>query len=91
VLREDWLSVYEWGVAGYSPSPYQGKVIFFWTEEEPKRKYGWHPWIKSNEVNIHIIPGNHITSRTRYLSVLAEHLRTCVQDVQENSQEKGVK
>jgi amino acid adenylation domain-containing protein len=91
VLRQDWLSVYEWGVAGYSPSPYQGKVTFFWTEEEPKRKYGWRPWMKSNEADIHIIPGNHITSRTRYLSVLADHLRTCVQDVQAHSQEKGVR
>jgi amino acid adenylation domain-containing protein len=91
VLRQDWLSVYEWAVAGYSPSPYPGKVTFFWTEEEPKRKYGWRPWMKSNEVDIHIIPGNHITSRTRYLSVLAEHLRTCVQNVQAHSQEKGVR
>jgi len=83
VLRQDWLSVYEWGVAGYWPSsPYKGKVTFFWTEEEPKRKYGWRPWIKTNEVDIHIIPGNHITSRTRYLSTLADHLRTCVQGVQ---------
>jgi thioesterase domain-containing protein/aryl carrier-like protein len=84
-LRQDWLSVYEWGVAGYVPSPYTGKVTFFWTEEEPARKYGWRPWIKSNEVDIHIIPGNHITSRTRYLSVLAEHLRTCVENVQKRS------
>jgi len=87
-LRQDWLSVYEWGVAGYSPSSYSGKVTFFWTEEEPKRKNAWRPWIANNEVNIHIIPGNHITSRTRYLSVLAEHLRTCVQGVQKHSQEK---
>jgi amino acid adenylation domain-containing protein len=85
-LRQDWLSVYEWGVAGYVPSsPYTGKVTFFWTEEEPTRKYAWRPWIKSNEVDIHIIPGNHITSRTRYLSVLAEHLRICVQKVQNRS------
>jgi len=85
VLRQDWLSVYEWAVAGYLPSPYPGKVTFFWTEEEPARKYGWRPGIKSNEVDIHIIPGNHISSRTRYLSILAEHLRTCVQNVQNRS------
>ncbi len=90
-LRQEWLSVYEWAVAGYLPSPYPGPVTFFWTEEEPGRKNAWRPWIANNEVDIHIIPGNHITSRTRYLSVLAEHLRTCVQDVQEHSQEKGVR
>ncbi len=90
-LRQEWLSVYEWAVAGYLPSPYPGPVTFFWTEEEPGRKNAWRSWIANNEVDIHIIPGNHITSRTRYLSVLAEHLRTCVQDVQEHSQEKGVR
>lgn len=81
-LREDWLSVYEWAVAGYQPSPYTGKLTFFWTEEEPARKYNWRPWIAHNEVDIHIIPGNHITSRTRHLSVLAEHLRQCVERAQ---------
>jgi thioesterase domain-containing protein len=85
VLRQDWLSVYEWAVAGYVPSPYPGKVTFFWTEEEPLRKNAWRTWIKANEVDIHIIPGNHITSRTRHLSVLAEHLRICVQNTYERS------
>ncbi len=95
VLRQDWLSVYEWAVAGYWPSSsYKGKVTFFWTKEELKRLYGWHPWMKENEADIYIIPGNHITSRTRYLSTLADRLRTCVQDIQEEqnrSQEKELK
>src|SRR5207248_5545061 len=64
VLRQEWLSVYEWAVAGYRPEPYPGKVTFFWTEEEPTRKNGWRSWITNNEVDIHIVPGNHITSRT---------------------------
>ncbi len=83
VLRQDWLSVYEWAVAGYWPStPYPGKVTFFWTEEEPARKNGWIRWIKKNVIDVHIIPGNHISSRTRYLSVLAEELRICVEKAQ---------
>jgi amino acid adenylation domain-containing protein len=84
VLRQDWLSVYEWAVAGYWPStPYPGKITFFWTEEEPARKNGWMRWIKDNVIDVHIIPGNHISSRTRYLSVLAEQLRICVEKAQE--------
>jgi thioesterase domain-containing protein len=83
VLRDDWLSVYEWAVAGYWPStPYPGKVTFFWTEEEPARKNNWIRWIKNNVIDVHIIPGNHISSRTRYLSVLAEELRLCVEKAQ---------
>ncbi|HEY4387821.1 MAG TPA: hypothetical protein VGN34_25505, partial [Ktedonobacteraceae bacterium] len=82
-LRQDWLGVYEWAAAGYQPSAYPEKVTFFWTQEEPLRKNKWSPWITTNELDIHIIPGNHITSRTRYLSVLAEHLRSSMQSVPE--------
>ncbi|HTK09338.1 MAG TPA: amino acid adenylation domain-containing protein [Ktedonobacteraceae bacterium] len=82
-LRQDWLGVYEWAAAGYQPSAYPEKVTFFWTQEEPWRKNKWSPWITRNELDIHIIPGNHITSRTRYLSVLAEHLRSSMQSISE--------
>jgi hypothetical protein len=39
--------------------------------------------IAEQKVDSHIIPGNHITSRTTYLPILAEHLRTCLDKVYE--------
>jgi len=82
VLRQDWGSIYDWQAAGYMPHSYPGKITFFWTEEEPKRQEGWRQLIEEKEVDIHIIPGNHMTSRTTYLPVLAECLRTCLRKAQ---------
>ncbi len=82
VLRQDWRSIYDWQAAGYMPHSYPGKITFFWTEEEPKRQERWRQLIEEKEVDIHIIPGNHMTSRTTYLPVLAECLRTCLRKTQ---------
>lgn len=60
--------------------------MFFWTDEEPHRRERWRTLIaaktKANEVEVHIIPGNHITSRTEHLPVLAERLRMCLSKAQ---------
>jgi len=86
VLRRDWVSIYDWVASGYMPVLYPGKITFFWTDEEPFRRERWRKLnvvnTEGNEVEIHIIPGNHITSRTRYLSVLTEHLRLCISKAQ---------
>jgi hypothetical protein len=68
------------------PYSYAGKITFFWTEEEPQRREGWFKLmqaqlINEKKVDIHIVPGNHITSRTKYLPVLAEHLSACLNKV----------
>ena len=62
---------------------YPGKITFFWAEEEVLRKEGWRELIEDKDVDIHMIPGNHTTSRTEYLPVLAEHLYTCLSKVHE--------
>ena len=41
VLRQDWISIYDWVAAGYMPHSYPGKITFFWTDEEPLRREGW--------------------------------------------------
>jgi amino acid adenylation domain-containing protein len=81
VLRQDWLSIYDWIAAGYMPHSYDGQITFFWTEEEPLRRRGWIRLIEGKEVDIHTIPGNHMTSRTQFLPILAEHLRSCLDNV----------
>jgi hypothetical protein len=71
-------------VSDYTPSLYSGKITFFWTSEEPWRLVGWRKVVKAKEgeVKIHVLPGNHITSRTEHLPVLAERLRTCLSKAQ---------
>jgi FkbH-like protein len=82
VIRQDWLSMYDWVAAGYRPLSYPGKITFFWTDEEPFRRERWlklmESKIEANETESHIIPGNHITSRTQYLHALAEQLCICI-------------
>jgi amino acid adenylation domain-containing protein len=89
VLRKDWLGIYHWVASGYVPHSYPGKITFFWTAEEPLRRERWHKLmeakIDANKVEIHTIPGNHMTSRTRYLPVLAEQLGICLSKVQSTS------
>lgn len=89
-LLQNYPRLFDWVALGYAPSSiYAGKITFFWTEgenegnvERASRK-SWRKVEAMGEVEIHLIPGNHITSRTVYLPVLAEHLDNCIRKAQE--------
>ena len=89
-LLQNYPRLFDWIALGYSQStPYSGKITFFWTEgenegsvERASRK-SWRNVEAKGEVEIHLIPGDHITSRTVYLPVLAEHLNSCLRKAQE--------
>jgi len=83
-LRQDWSNIYDWQVANYTPGLYPGKITFFWSSEEPARSDGWQEVVKAKEgeIETYINPGNHISSRTEYLPVLAERLRGCLNRAQ---------
>jgi surfactin family lipopeptide synthetase A len=85
ILRQDFPQIYDWVVSDYTPDLYPGKITFFWTSEEAWRPVGWQKIVKAKEgeVEIHTLPGNHITGRTEHLQVLAEHLSDCVNKKQE--------
>ena len=83
-LRKDYLNILQWLVSTYQPELYPGKITFFWTREDAaRRSVGWRnvARAKRGEVEIHLIPGNHLTSRVEYLYVLAERLRACLPDL----------
>ncbi|MBV9228234.1 MAG: amino acid adenylation domain-containing protein, partial [Chloroflexi bacterium] len=83
-LRLEYLNMYDWPASDYAPDLYPDKITFFWTSEEPWRLVGWQKVVKAkeSEVEMHVLPGNHITCRTEHLPVLAEHLRTCLSKAQ---------
>jgi len=82
-LRQEYPNVFDWVNAGYTPGLYPGKTTFFWAGEEPWRSVGWRKVAKTKEVEVHIIPGNDITSRTEYLHALADQLRKCLSEAKE--------
>ncbi len=83
-LRQDYLNMYDWSATDYAPDLYSGKIIFFWTSEEPWRPVGWQKVVKAKagDVETHMLPGNHITSRTEYLPVLTERVCACIRKAQ---------
>ncbi|WP_165423358.1 non-ribosomal peptide synthetase [Ktedonosporobacter rubrisoli] len=83
-LRQDHLNLYDWPMSDYTLGLYAGKITFFWTSEEPRRAAGWQKVMRAKErdVEIHMLPGNHVTCRTEYLPVLAEYLRRCLYKAQ---------
>ncbi|HZO75067.1 MAG TPA: AMP-binding protein, partial [Ktedonobacteraceae bacterium] len=82
LLRQDWGVLYDWIAWGYKPRGYPGKLTIFWDSEDLYRRKAWQDIDKTNEVEVHVIPGDHITARTEYLSELAECLRLCLNEVQ---------
>jgi hypothetical protein len=71
-------------VASYAPDLYPGKMTFFWTSEEPWRSIGWQDVIKAKRWDIETVtlPGNHITSRTKYLPIFVEKVCACINKAQ---------
>lgn len=78
VLRQDNGDIFDWVAAGYAPGLYPGKFTLFWDREDPARRGKWYKGPKTKEVEVHIIPGTHMTVRTEYIHDLAEHLRMCM-------------
>ena len=67
----------------YNPSPYPGKITFFWASDRPKgfsdSRWGW-PGLANGGIEIHRIPGAHssIIFKEPGLQVLAERLKDCL-------------
>ena len=88
VLHPNWWAIYDWISWDYLPRFYPGKLTIFWDSEDVFRRVTWRK-VEAKGVEVHIIPGSHVTCRTEYLHVLAEHLSTCLNKAQ--AAEIGVK
>ena len=66
----------------YKPSPYYGKITFFWASDRPEgpsdSRLGWRE-LAERGTDIHRIPGIHETMlQEPQLGALAERLKTCL-------------
>ncbi len=79
-LRQNYLSIFNWWASSYEIEPYAGKIAVFWTKEDSeKRRSYWERILTAREdVEVYMVPGTHITSRTKYAESLAESLCDCL-------------
>jgi amino acid adenylation domain-containing protein len=93
-LSQSYPRLFDWIATGYRPlTLYDGKVTFFWTEAIYEAKTdvkGWRKVEAGGKIEVHIISGDHMTSRSEYLPVLAEQLDFCVREAQGTAPERDV-
>ena len=64
----------------FVPRKYPGRITLFWPEDdEEKPEDAASCWSKvAREVELHVLPGDHITCITKYAPVMARELQTCL-------------
>ncbi|HEU5228614.1 MAG TPA: amino acid adenylation domain-containing protein, partial [Ktedonobacteraceae bacterium] len=79
-LRQNYLSIFNWWAAAYNIIPYAGRIAVFWTkEDDARRRQDWERILAGkHDVDIYMVPGTHVTSRTKYAKDLAKGLRDCL-------------
>jgi acyl-coenzyme A synthetase/AMP-(fatty) acid ligase/thioesterase domain-containing protein len=72
--------IYEAACTSYFPQPYPGKVSVIYAMGEFAADHTQFDWrTVAREVEVHLVPGGHLTILTRYLPDLAEMLRSCAE------------
>jgi thioesterase domain-containing protein/acyl carrier protein len=69
----------------FVPKKYPGRITLFWPEDdEEKPEDAAACWSKvAREVELHVLPGDHITCITKHAAVLAQKLQTCLTKARE--------
>lgn len=85
VLRRDSGAIYDWMTARYVLRPYDGKVTLLRADEELGSSAvdltaGWGALAR--EVEVHRIPGTHVTMRTEHVNTLATFVEACLVQAQ---------
>ena len=71
----------------YVPLPYPGRVTLFWPEHDPASPEaameGWKQ--VADHVDLHVVPGDHLTYTTRHLPDFGARLRDCLRTARGDS------
>jgi len=81
-LRHQWSGIYRWIAAGYEPGQYPGKLTLFWSSESFSHTVNWRAVTGAKDVVDYVFPGTHMSCKNENLHVLAERLRTCLDEAQ---------
>jgi thioesterase domain-containing protein len=82
-LRQNYLSIFNWWASAYKIEPYVGNIVLFWAQEDFKKRQSYWERILAGkkDIEVYMVPGTHITSRTKYAESLGESLRACLSEV----------
>lgn len=82
MLYQDWIGIFVWLISAYHPQKYQGKVTYFWAEEEFLSRKEWRgKQVEAVEREMIMIPGDHWSCRTDYLHKYADQLYKTLNEV----------
>ena len=81
----DIAELYRRALNGYLPKPYSGHVALFrpaegWLPGQKDPTYGWS--YVAPQIEIHRVPGGHLTCITTHVKVLADHMKACLEKAQ---------
>jgi thioesterase domain-containing protein len=82
---------YNRATAAYVPGYYPGRVTVFLARPHPEKltEVPTTPWRRfAREVDVHIVPGGHLTCLTAHAKELAEELASCIRAAMRPSDEK---
>jgi hypothetical protein len=82
-------SRHAWAVMEYVPKPHSGRLTLFWSHawlRKGARRYPHDPTMGlhrvAKDVEVYVIPGEHLTSIAAYGDVLAARLKACLSEAQ---------
>lgn len=80
--RQKIADAYVKAMIGYVPRQYSGRVTLFWPDESPFEPsndptWGWRDVAAA--VEVHTVPGGHLTSITKHVSDMAQVLKRCIE------------
>jgi surfactin synthase thioesterase subunit len=81
-LRQDYIGISNWIIAGYNYAPYSGKVALFHACEERLVGVWQRKAANEKDIEVRVIPGTHISCRTEHIQSLAEALRASIMKAQ---------
>jgi hypothetical protein len=78
------INDYEKAMNGYVPQRYSGKVALLWPTESPFEQtddstWGWRR--VAAEVDVHTVPGGHLTCITKHVKDLSKTLKKCLDEI----------
>ena len=78
--RTDLYGAYRYLEDTFIPKMYPGRITLFWPkEDEESPEEAAHCWSKfARDIDLHVLPGDHVECITKYASILARKLQACL-------------